>query len=58
MTLSSGTRPVFDGNLFQAIWVVEPEHKHDLYDMHYGHYYDDDIGGGWGGLTPLLFSKL
>eukprot|EP00904_Undaria_pinnatifida_P013990 jgi/Undpi1/9721/HiC_scaffold_27.g12177.m1 len=38
-----------------AMWVVEPERRHDFDDLHYGgDYYEDDWGGGWGaGLKDL-----
>ncbi|CAM9525993.1 unnamed protein product [Ectocarpus sp. 6 AP-2014] len=41
-----------------ALWVVEPERRHDLYDMHYGGYYDDDLGAGWGGGMKDLRADL
>lgn len=43
---------------FKALWVVEPERRHDLYDMHYGYYYDDDIGGGWGEFRAAITRNI
>eukprot|EP00752_Nemacystus_decipiens_P016762 g15000.t1 len=41
-----------------ALWVVEPERRHDLYDMHYGGYMYDDDGIGWGGGLKDLRADL
>lgn len=43
----------------QALWVVEPERRHDMEDLHYGNYYHgDDWDGGWGEMFVLSITTL
>ena len=47
MTPRAPTRLPCFGNP-QALWVVEPDRRHDFDDLQYGGFYEDDWGGGWG----------